>query len=311
VSLVANSVTKHFVTSNRWPLKPDFTVAVDSVDCTINPGQTVGVVGESGSGKSTLARLMLGLIEPTKGSIDFEDRPLAKFGSSQWRDFRRAVQPIFQDPRSSLNWRHSIQTIITEPLENFGQPAAERRRRALALLDQVRLPSNILSRRTFDVSGGQLQRVAIARALALDPKYLVCDEPLSALDVSVQAGVLNLLLDLQVGRNLAMMFISHDLEVVRHVSDRVIVMYRGAVMEDARAVDLYTKPRHPYTQVLLGRSNPLPEDAATPVTMSQAVSRDTTCPFADRCPLRQEVCFRERPALREVAPGHRAACHFA
>lgn len=254
---------------------------------------------------------MLGLVKPTTGSIDFENRPLAKFGSTQWRDFRRAVQPIFQDPRSSLNWRHSIQRIITEPLENFGYPAAERRQRALTLLEQVRLPANILRRRTFDVSGGQLQRVAIARALALDPKYLVCDEPLSALDVSVQAGVLNLLLDLQAGRNLAMMFISHDLEVVRHLSDRVIVMYRGAVMEDAPAVDLYTKPRHPYTQVLLGRSNPLPEDAAMPVTMGHSVSRDTTCPFADRCPLRQEICFRERPTLREVAPGHRAACHFA
>lgn len=311
MSLAAEAVAKHFLTSNRWPLKPDFTVAVDRVDCTISPGQTLGVVGESGSGKSTLARLMLGLIEPTSGSVSFDGRPLAKFGSSEWRKFRGEVQPIFQDPRSSLNWRHSIQAIITEPLENFGQPASERNERALALLEQVRLPANILRRRTFDVSGGQLQRVAIARALALDPKYLVCDEPLSALDVSVQAGVLNLLLDLQASRSLAMMFISHDLEVVRHVSDRVIVMYRGAVMEDAPAVDLYTKPRHPYTQVLLGRADPLPEDAAVPATALSVTTRETSCPFADRCPMRKEVCFKERPALRELAPTHRAACHFA
>jgi peptide/nickel transport system ATP-binding protein len=311
MSLVAASVTKHFITSHRWPLQPDYTVAVDRVDCTITPGQTVGVVGESGSGKSTLARLTLGLIEPTSGTVEFEGRPLTKFGSAQWREFRRAVQPIFQDPRSSLNWRHSIQTIITEPLENFGRPAAERNQRALSLLEQVRLPANILRRRTFDVSGGQLQRVAIARALALDPRYLVCDEPLSALDVSVQAGVLNLLLELQASRNLAMMFISHDLEVVRHVSDRVIVMYHGAAMEDAPAVDLYVKPRHPYTQVLLGRSSPLPEDVAAPPVASATQSRETSCPFADRCPMRQAVCFSERPALREVAAGHRAACHFA
>ena len=311
MSLVATGVTEHFVTSHRWPLKPVVTVAVDQVSCTVAPGQTLGVVGESGSGKSTLARLMLGLIQPTAGTVEFDGRALAKFGSDQWRSFRRAVQPIFQDPRSSLNWRHSIQTIITEPLQNFGQSAAERKQRALALLEQVRLPSHILGRRTFDVSGGQLQRVAIARALALDPKYLVCDEPLSALDVSVQAGVLNLLLDLQASRNLAMMFISHDLEVVRHVSDRVIVMYRGAVMEDAPAVDLYSKPRHPYAQVLLGRATPLAEDAAAPVAATESVARETSCPFADRCPMRQDKCFRERPALREVAPGHRAACHFA
>ncbi len=312
MTLSAAMVTKRFVTGHRWPLEPQSTIAVDGVDCAIEPGQTLGVVGESGSGKSTLARLMLGLIEPTSGSVEFEGRPLKKFGSSDWRAFRAAVQPIFQDPRSSLNWRHSIQTIITEPLVNFGQPAKQRRERALELLESVRLPTHILKRRTFDVSGGQLQRVAIARALALDPRYLICDEPLSALDVSVQAGVLNLLLELQANRKLAMMFISHDLEVVRHVSDRVIVMYHGAVMEDAPAMDMYSRPRHPYTQVLLGRASPLPEDAHVPqVAPAAGASADSHCPFVDRCPLRQDRCFKERPALRELAPGHRAACHFA
>ena len=313
MSLVAQTASRHFATTRRWPLPPELTIAVDRVDCSVEPGQTLGVVGESGSGKSTLARLMLGLLEPTSGRIEFDRKPIAQFGRAQWRAFRQAVQPIFQDPRSSLNWRHSIQTIITEPLGNFGYGQEERIRRAHVLLEQVRLPTHILRRQTSDVSGGQLQRVAIARALALDPLYLICDEPLSALDVSVQAGVLNLLLELQSSRRLAMMFISHDLEAVRHVSDRVIVMYHGAVMEDAPAVDLYRQPRHPYTQVLLGRASPLPEDAAAPATVSTPASRtiDSHCPFADRCPIRQSRCFEERPLLREVAPGHMAACHFA
>jgi peptide/nickel transport system ATP-binding protein len=312
VSLVAYAVSRQFVTASRWPFPPEATVAVDGVDCSIEPGQTLGVVGESGSGKSTLARLMLGLLAPSSGRIEFDGQPLDRFGRNQWRSFHRSVQPIFQDPRSSLNWRHSIESIITEPLRNFGIGPTERRRKAGELLEQVRLSTQILRRPTSEVSGGQLQRVAIARALALDPTYLVCDEPLSALDVSVQAGVLNLLLDLQSGRKLAMMFISHDLEVVRHVSDRVIVMYRGAVMEDAAALDLYRQPRHPYTQVLLGRAAPLPEDvAAPPAVAGPTGNAGSRCPFVDRCPIRQTVCFAQRPALREVVPHHLAACHFA
>lgn len=312
MSLAAIDTSKRFSLGRRWPLKAEYTVGVDGVTCEVLPGQTLGVVGESGSGKSTLARLMLGLLMPSAGHIEFEGKSVAAFGRGQWRSFRQSVQPIFQDPRSSLNWRHSIERIITEPLQNFGQSPKQRAQRSLALLEQVRLPTHILKRQTSDVSGGQLQRVAIARALALDPKYLICDEPLSALDVSVQAGVLNLLLDLQSSRNLAMMFISHDLEVVRHVSDRVIVMYRGAVMEDAPAGDLYRQPRHPYTQVLLGRSAPLPEDAnAAPSGAAQGSAPETRCPFTDRCSLRRDRCFAERPKLREVGPQHRAACHFA
>lgn len=311
MSLAAIETSKRFFLGRRWPLKAEYTVGVDGVTCEVRPGQTLGVVGESGSGKSTLARLMLGLLMPSAGHIEFEGKSVAGFGRSQWRSFRQSVQPIFQDPRSSLNWRHSIERIITEPLQNFGQSPKQRSERSLALLEQVRLPTHILKRQTSDVSGGQLQRVAIARALALDPKYLICDEPLSALDVSVQAGVLNLLLDLQASRNLAMMFISHDLEVVRHVSDRVIVMYRGAVMEDAPAGDLYRQPRHPYTQVLLGRSAALPEDVTAPSRASLASAPETRCPFTDRCPLRQDRCFVERPKLRAVGPAHRAACHFA
>lgn len=311
MSLAAIGVSKRFFLGRRWPFTAEYTVGVDGVSCEVAPGQTLGVVGESGSGKSTLARLLLGLLPPSGGKIEFDGQPLARFGRGEWRNLRRAVQPIFQDPRSSLNWRHSIERIITEPLQNFGQGRSERGRRLLALLEQVRLPTHILQRQTSDVSGGQLQRVAIARALALDPKYLICDEPLSALDVSVQAGVLNLLLDLQTTQNLAMMFISHDLEVVRHVSDRVIVMYRGAVMEDASAADFYKNPRHPYTQVLFGRAAPLLEDEAADLSTAGPPDPASRCPFSDRCPFRRPRCVQERPSLRELAPGHHAACHFA
>jgi peptide/nickel transport system ATP-binding protein len=310
MTLVAVGVSKRFVTAQRSPFQQEFTVAVDAVTCKVEPGHTLGVVGESGSGKSTLARLVLGLIEPTAGSVEYDSKPLPKLSRDGWRQFRRAVQPIFQDPRSSLNWRHSIERIITEPMQNFGQSARVRHERALGLLEQVRLPTHLLKRQTSDVSGGQLQRVAIARALALDPTYLICDEPLSALDVSVQAGVLNLLLDLQSKRDLAMMFISHDLDVVRHVSDRVIVMYGGAVMEDAPAIDLYRQPKHPYTKVLMARAEPLSEEAAAAGPATTA-NRETSCPFVARCPFRQDRCFTERPALREVDNDQFAACHFA
>jgi peptide/nickel transport system ATP-binding protein len=309
MTLAAVEVSKRFVVGQQSPLRQEFTVAVDAVNCKVEPGQTLGVVGESGSGKSTLARLVLGLIEPTFGSVEFNSQPLEKLSRDGWRQFRKSVQPIFQDPRSSLNWRHSIETIITEPMQNFGQPRQMRHERALGLLEQVRLPTHLLKRQTSDVSGGQLQRVAIARALALDPTYLICDEPLSALDVSVQAGVLNLLLELQGKRDLAMMFISHDLDVVRHVSDRVIVMYGGAVMEDAPAVDLYRQPKHPYTKVLMGRADPLSEEAAAAGPLNTA-NRQTSCPFAGRCPFRQDRCFTERPVLREVDAGQSVACHF-
>ncbi len=309
MTLAAVTVSKRFTMAQLSPFHQELTVAVDAVSCRVEPGQTLGVVGESGSGKSTLARLVLGLLEPSDGRVEFNSKSISALSRAESREFRRSVQPIFQDPRSSLNWRHSIETIITEPMQNFGQPSAVRRERAKGLLEQVRLSPQLLKRKTFDVSGGQLQRVAIARALALDPSYLICDEPLSALDVSVQAGVLNLLLELQASRSLAMMFISHDLEVVRHVSDRVIVMYGGAVMENAPAVDLYRQPKHPYTKVLMGKADPLSEESAASAA-TRSTARDSSCPFVGRCPFRQDRCFSERPALRESDPGHFAACHF-
>jgi peptide/nickel transport system ATP-binding protein len=234
--------------------QPTHTVAVDDVSFALPAGTTLGVVGESGSGKSTLARLALGLLAPSQGEVRFEGDPLTGFDRARRRAFRRAVAPVFQDPRSALNWRHSIETITTEPLVNVRDGnRRSRRERAARLLEQVHLPRRVLDQRPAELSGGMLQRVAIARALALEPRYLICDEPLSALDVSVQAGVVNLLLELQAGRGLAIMFISHDLAVVRHISDRVLVMYRGRVLEQAPAEQLYRTPRHPYTRHLLGQ----------------------------------------------------------
>jgi peptide/nickel transport system ATP-binding protein len=232
------------------------TVAVNSVSFELLPGTTLGVVGESGSGKSTLARLVLCLLPPTAGTIEVDGQDVSTLGKDGLREFRRRVQPVFQDPRSALNRRHTIETIVTEPLLNYrvGNRAA-RRRRATELLEDVRLSADLLAKKPAELSGGMLQRVAVARALALDPTYLVCDEPLSALDVSVQAGVINLLLDLQEVRGLAMMFISHDLEIVRHVSDDVLVMFSGDVVEHAPADQLYRSAQHPYTRRLLGQED--------------------------------------------------------
>lgn len=227
--------------------------AVRGASFSVLPGETLGLVGESGSGKSTLARIVLGLLKPTSGSVTFNGRALDDFSKRDWAEYRHRVQAVFQDPRSSLNWRLKIEDIITEPVRNYGiGDKKSRRELAGSLLEQVNVDPKVLTRRPPDLSGGQLQRVAIARALALDPSYLVCDEPLSALDVSVQAGVLNLLLSLQESRNLAMLFISHDLGVVRHLSDRVLVMYRGEIVESASSREFYGNPRHPYSRLLLG-----------------------------------------------------------
>jgi peptide/nickel transport system ATP-binding protein len=229
------------------------TPALRGVSFELLPGETLGLVGESGSGKSTLARIVLGLIEPTGGRVEFDGRDLDLYSRTDWREYRRQVQVVFQDPRSALNWKLGIEEIVTEPLRNYGiGDKRSRRARAVELLEQVDVSSRLLERRPPEVSGGQLQRVAIARALALAPTYLICDEPLSALDVSVQAGVLNLLLDLQAARGLSLLFISHDLEVVRHLSDRVMVMFRGEIVEQASAQRLYTSARHSYSRTLLG-----------------------------------------------------------
>jgi peptide/nickel transport system ATP-binding protein len=253
MSLKASDLSCSFAARRRWLHADGGVLAVDRASLELVPGQTFGIVGESGSGKSTLARMLLGLLPPTAGLLEFEGHDTDSFTRAQWLRFRRSVQPVFQDPRSALNPKHSVETIIGEPLRNFGQRhRAQRRARAIVMLEHVHLTAEVLQRKPQELSGGQLQRVAIARALALDPDYLICDEPLSALDVSVQAGVVNLLLELQDAKNLAMLFISHDLDVVRHMSDTVAVMWRGQIVEQEDAGSIATDPTHPYTRQLLG-----------------------------------------------------------
>ncbi|TQO19824.1 peptide/nickel transport system ATP-binding protein [Rhodoglobus vestalii] len=236
----------------RGRSKSEGTIAVVDVSFTLEPGKTIGVIGESGSGKSTLGRMVLNLETPTGGEILLDGVNTKKMDAQRVIDFRKAVQPVFQDPRSGLNWKHSIAHIIAEPLMNARYNRKAIAARSLELLDQVRLTPQVLKRKPRELSGGMLQRIAIARALALNPRYLVCDEILSALDVSIQAGVVNLLLDLQRERDLSMLFISHDLEIVRHMSDDVIVLHGGVVVEQGSAVEIYKHPKAEYTKYLLG-----------------------------------------------------------
>jgi peptide/nickel transport system ATP-binding protein len=261
MTLRAQDISKVFAGRGRGAAG---THAVRDATLELAPGQTHGLVGQSGSGKSTVARIILGLLPATSGQVLFDGTPTSQFKAPDWARFRREVQAVFQDPRQSLNWRLDIASIVTEPLRNYGiGDRAERRARAAELLEQVSVSPKLLTRRPPEVSGGQLQRIAIARALALQPRYLICDEPLSALDVSVQAGIVNLLLDLQQSQGLAMLFISHDLAVVRHLSDHVLVMRRGEIVESSSAADFYQRPSHSYSRELVGLAA-----TASPATVS-------------------------------------------
>ena len=291
-------------------------LAVDGVSFNIRRGQTLGLVGESGCGKTTVGKTVLKLLAPTAGEIRLKSRDITHLEGSELRSVRREMQMIFQDPYSSLNPRMSARDIVAEPMENFGLARGrEKKNRAAALLERVGFRAGQMAKRPHEFSGGQRQRIGIARALALNPSLIVADEPVSALDVSIQAQVINLLVDLQNEFNLAYLFISHDLAVVKHISHRIAVMYLGKVVELADKKDLFAAPLHPYTEALLG-AVPIPNprtdrkviilegDIPSPITPPPGCRFHTRCPYVfDRCPL-------EEPPLIEVTTRHWAACHL-
>lgn len=308
--LEVRNLVKHFPVENS----DDVVQAVDDVSFHLTPGETLGLVGESGCGKSTVGRCLLRLIEPTSGEVLFEGNNIVGLPNNEMQLLRREMQIIFQDPYASLNPRLSIRSIVAEPLKIHGiGNKAEQNESVADLLKKVGLDPKYADRYPHEFSGGQRQRIGIARALALDPKLIICDEPVSALDVSVQAQVVNLLQQLQDDLGLTYLFISHGLAVVEHISDRVAVMYLGKIVEICDADELYSDPLHPYSEALLS-AIPIPDpkqkrqrivltgDVPTPINPPSG------CRFRTRCPIAIEECASVEPELREIKPGHFAAC---
>lgn len=319
--LQVDNLVKHF------PIKQGIIVqkqigavrAVDGISFDVYPGETLGLVGESGCGKSTTGRTILQLFRPTSGSVHFDGVDLVTLKGGDMRRMRRKMQMIFQDPYASLNPRMTVGEIIGEPLVVHNVASQkEVDERVASLLELVGLSAAFASRYPHEFSGGQRQRIGVARALALQPSFIVCDEPISALDVSIQAQVVNLLEDLQQQFNLTYLFIAHDLSMVRHISNRIAVMYLGVIVELTNRDELYLKPLHPYTRALLS-AVPIPDPIADAKRerviltgdVPSPVNPPSGCRFRTRCPIAQEVCAESRPEFRELTPGHFVACFFA
>lgn len=314
------SVTFPVRPRGAWPWTPPLTLhAVSEVSFELNPGETLGIVGESGSGKSTLARAIVGTIPVAGGSVVWDGQDLTRLDNTARRKHRRDVQMIFQDPLAALNPRMTVGEIIAEPLTTHfpGTSKDEVRARVQDLMQRVGLLPNQINRYPHEFSGGQCQRIGIARALILKPKLLICDEPVSALDVSVQAQVINLLKDLQAELGLSLIFIAHDLSVVKHISTRIAVMYLGKLMEWAEAKELIANPLHPYTRALVS-SVPIPDPVAEAARQARPIKGElpspinppSGCVFRTRCPIARPECAEAAPGIRYASEGHAVACPF-
>jgi oligopeptide/dipeptide ABC transporter ATP-binding protein len=314
--LEVEALKKHFPVKSGFFGATEQVRAVDGVSFSIGEGETLGLVGESGCGKSTVGRAILRLIEPTSGAIRVAGQDITRLGNREMRPFRRELQIIFQDPFSSLNPRMTVGDIVGEPLSTHHLATGRAKRERVAqLFDRVGLSRAQMDNYPHQFSGGQRQRIGIARALALNPKLIVCDEPVSALDVSIQAQVINLLMDLQRELGLSYLFISHNLAVVEHISHRIAVMYLGRIVEYADKAAIFTRPGHPYTEALLA-AVPVPDPKirntarALQGDVPSPVHPPSGCHFHTRCPYVVERCRVEPPLLREIAPGQHVACHL-
>lgn len=307
-----NDVCKYFHVGKNADLK-----AVDHVSFEIYKGETVGLVGESGCGKSTMGRCMIRLYEPTSGEVIYDGKDITKLTAAEKKEFCKKVQMIFQNPYASLNSRMTVKEIVGEGLREHGMSVKDADEKVQELLEIVGLNKDHMSRFPHEFSGGQRQRIGIARALSVSPDFIICDEPISALDVSVQAQVINMLKDLQEERGLTYLFIAHDLSVVKYISDRVIVMYLGTIVETAETEELYSNTLHPYTKALLSAIPEADPDRAKANKrilikgeIPSPINPKNCCRFAERCSYATERCFSEMPELREVKPGHKVACHL-